>query len=36
MVSFKLRSLYARGKSPATLSTGGWVNPRARLDEIEK
>jgi hypothetical protein len=36
MVSFTLRLLYPRGKSPDTHWIGGWVDPRADLDDLEK
>jgi hypothetical protein len=30
------RPLYPGGKSPSTLWIGGWVDPRAGLDDVEK
>jgi hypothetical protein len=35
VVSFTTRPLYSRGKAP-TQWIGGWVDPRAGLDDIEK
>jgi hypothetical protein len=35
VVSFTLRPLYSRGKSPGTHRIGGWVDPRAGLDDME-
>jgi hypothetical protein len=36
VVSFTARPLYPRGKSPDTHWIGGWVDPRASLDDVEK
>jgi hypothetical protein len=36
VISFKPRQLYRQGKRPGTTWTGSWVDPRARLDEVEK
>jgi hypothetical protein len=33
---FTPRSFYPRGKSPGTHWIGGWVEPRAGLDDMEK
>jgi hypothetical protein len=35
VVSFTPRPLYSRGKSPGTHCIGGWVGPRAGLDDME-
>jgi hypothetical protein len=35
VVSFTPRSLYPRGKSPSTHWIGGWMGPRANLDDVE-
>jgi hypothetical protein len=35
-VSFTPLPLYTRGKSPGTDWIGGWVDPRAGLDDLEK
>jgi hypothetical protein len=36
MVSFTARSLYPRERAPRTYWIGGWVDPRASLDDVEK
>jgi hypothetical protein len=36
VVRFMPRSLYPRGKSPGIYWIGGWVGPRARMDDVEK
>jgi hypothetical protein len=36
VVSFRFRLLYPEGKSPDTNLIGGWVIPRAGLDDMEK
>jgi hypothetical protein len=36
VVSFTPRPLYPRGKSHSTHWIGGWVGPRAGLDDVEK
>jgi hypothetical protein len=36
MVSCTPLPLYPRRKSPSTYWTGGWVDPRAGLDDMEK
>jgi hypothetical protein len=36
VVSFTSWSLYPRRKSPGTHCIGGWVGPRAGLDDVEK
>jgi hypothetical protein len=36
VVSFTLRSLYPRERAPGTHCIGGWVDPRAGLDDVEK
>jgi hypothetical protein len=36
VVSFTLRLLYFRGKTRGTHWIGGWVDPRAFLDDVEK
>jgi hypothetical protein len=36
MVSFMYQPLYPRGKSPGTRWIGGWMDPRAGLDDMEK
>jgi hypothetical protein len=36
VVSFTPRPLYPRERAPGTHSIGGWVDPRAGLDEMEK
>jgi hypothetical protein len=36
MVSFTLRPLYFRGRSRGTHWIGGWSDPRAGLDDVEK
>jgi hypothetical protein len=36
VVSFTPLPLYPRGKSPGTHWVGGWVDPRAGLNEVEK
>jgi hypothetical protein len=36
VVSFTPRQLYPRGKRPSTYWIGGWVGPRADLDDVEK
>jgi hypothetical protein len=36
MVSFAPRPLYPWGKSPGNQWIGGWVGPRAGLDDVEK
>jgi hypothetical protein len=35
-VSFTPWSLYPRGRAPGTHWIGGWVDPRAELDDVEK
>jgi hypothetical protein len=35
-VSFTTRPLYPRGRAPGTHSIGGWVGPRAGVDDVEK
>jgi hypothetical protein len=36
MTSFKPLPLYPRGKSPRYHWIGGWVDPRAGLDDVKK
>jgi hypothetical protein len=36
VVSFTPRPLYPRGKGPGTHLIGGWMDPRAGLDDVEK
>jgi hypothetical protein len=36
VVSFTTRTLYPQVKSPGTHWIGGWVNPRAGLDDMER
>jgi hypothetical protein len=36
VVSFTPLPLYPRGKSPGTHWIGGWVDPRADMDDMEK
>jgi hypothetical protein len=36
VVSFTPLTYYPRGKSPGAHWIGGWVNPRAVLDDVEK
>jgi hypothetical protein len=36
VVSFTPRPFYPREKSPGAHWTGGWVDPRAGLDDVEK
>jgi hypothetical protein len=36
VVSFTPQLPYSRGKSPGTNWIGGWVVPRASLDDMEK
>jgi hypothetical protein len=35
-VSFTPRPLYPRERAPSTHCIGGWVDPRAGLDDMEK
>jgi hypothetical protein len=36
VVSFTPRPIYSRGKAPVTHWIGGWVDPRAGLDDVKK
>jgi hypothetical protein len=36
VVSFKPLPLYPRERAPGTHFIGGWVDPRAGLDDMEK
>jgi hypothetical protein len=36
VLSFTPRPLYSQGKKAGTHWIGGWVNPRAGLDDVEK
>jgi hypothetical protein len=36
VVSFTPRPLYPRERAPGTHCIGGWVDPRAGLDDMEK